>query len=213
MSIRLDSFLPSVLLEFDEVPDAVAEAAIIQSAIRFCSASYFWQEDLDPISLVAGTGEYELDPPMGASVAKVLSVMLNGLNIYPTTILMLDQAGRQWRTATGPTPSKFYQPSSGVLGLYPVPSVDGEDAILVRAALKPTRDCTELADVLYDEQLDTIASGAKAILASNLSKSWGDAGMAVYYTSEFSRGTGQARIDAMKGFTQSHLRVAQRSFI
>lgn len=211
VQVDLLDFVPSVLLEVSTCPEDLALKAVRDTCIDFCDHTNFWQHDLDPITAVANVAEYELDDiPTKTALASIVSMTFQGLPVYPRSREWLDENMPSWREQYSTRPDKFLVQQIGYFQLVPYPSVTVSDAILVRAALKPSRTATQVYDRIYEDYLDDIANGALGRLLAMQSRPWSNADLALYYKGLYELERGSAKIAVRKGHTQLSAVVAPR---
>lgn len=166
-------FFADILPYAPACPDMTIEAAIIAAAIQFCEESKAYQYDMDPISTVAGVGEYDLEPPSGAVVDRIHSVKYNGIGLDPVSMKgMTDRVPK--RTTWTSTPKYFLKNSSTTLLLGPIPAASLTNGLEIRLILKPTRTSSSIPDELYDDYYEAILRLALYRILSIPRKDWSD---------------------------------------
>lgn len=205
MIVSFDDFLPEVLPDVIGCPDAQAVIAIRNAAIDFCKRGNFWKEALDPLTTAANVSTYDLDSPVnGARVVQIMTLFLDGKMIHPRTEEWLDAHEEEWRTYAN-VPKWFFQPTPDLLTLARVP--DGVYTLTGTVSLAPTRRSTGVEQFVFENYLETIASGAKARLCAIPKKPWSDAGLATYHAGRFDSGIASASVESAKGFTRAPIRT------
>lgn len=211
MRIDWEAFFPLVKQHCEQVPDPVLLSAVRAAAAEFCRETLAYRVDLDPLMVVAGTAEYELDPPdMETRIITPLFVSLDGNELVETCE---DEMPRGWRTGNSGRPRSYLVMNAQALWLYPAPSEDSATGLFVRAAVKPTTGSTGAEDFLLEDHGETIAHGAVARILEIPQKAWSDAQLSVYHAGKFRDGLAVTKLRSRKGNTTADLRVTPRAFL
>jgi hypothetical protein len=159
----LTAWLPYVQLP--SCPQMIAIDAIRQAARDFCERTFAWTHMQDAMTVYANEPEYELEPPDNAEAVRVLEAWLSGAPIRVRSVDELNRIYRtnSWNTATG-SPRHLVNLSRHTARLVPIPEERVVAGLVLRIAVKPTTDATEICDEIFDEFRDAIAAGARAIL-------------------------------------------------
>jgi hypothetical protein len=67
-----ESLLPEIIPMVPGCPDTLIENNIRAAVIELCEKAAVLQAELDPITTVAGVYEYDLEPPSGTVVHKIM---------------------------------------------------------------------------------------------------------------------------------------------
>ena len=86
-----ESLLPDVLPSVYGCSDAMAISALRSAAIDLCVKSEIYQQELDPVTTVAKIYEYDLEPPTGTVVEKILWVVYKGDKLEPISTALLEK--------------------------------------------------------------------------------------------------------------------------
>lgn len=211
------SFLPYVMPYVMGCPKPVARRAIVDAAIEFCEKSMLVQQTLDPFSVEQGQPTYDLYVDTHQLVFMPVQVWFKSalLKPQPSAQIANAQAYRQdipeQTLATG-DPREYFSVEPNVIGLYPVPAADLANALTVRAAVRPKRGATQLADVLYDNWVETVADGALMRLHGTPGQAYSDEGQRAKRRGEFYAGLNRATIEASRGRVPGELRVTPNPF-
>jgi hypothetical protein len=208
----LDEFLPYVLTDVPGCSDEVALSAIMSAAIEFCEKSLVLQSDHDPVNVVTGKSDYDLGPPTGMLVCKVMKAWYMGSVLSPTAPDDMDDPTIYNRAVGngGGTPSNYIQKDARTISLWRTPTVDAAKALTMRVALKPARLATSVDDVLFEDWADVISCGAKASLQITPQKTFSNPQMAAFNQGAFVAGINRAMTRANKGNTRANLSVRMR---
>jgi hypothetical protein len=208
MAKTWNDFVSLVAVDVAGCPPLAIREALKEAFATFCEQSGFWAEDLEPISLSAEIADYDLSPPVGARVVTLLSATYRGTPIAAYSGADVEQDMRGWLTSVGGTPvayQLFLDDAAQMIRLYPTPAADEDEALVVRASLKPTADATSLPDWFYEDWRMVLASGALSNLCAVPSKTWSNAELAVYHGKLFRQGITKAMARLATGGTNKVL--------
>lgn len=206
-----DDFLPYVLPDVPGCPEIVAVQQIRNTVIDFCEKSLVVQVDLDPVTLVAGQADYDLEPPTNRLVTKVISLFYRNRLLEPSA-----QDEIQRATFYNPSaleadnqsdPTTWMQKDARTFSVFPIPKNRENGAITIRAAIKPTRASTSCDDVVFEDYVEYIAAGAKARLMIVPNKAYTNPNLVVTQNQLYMQGVNMARQRASRGHTRANLRV------
>ena len=187
-------------------PDTLIENNIRAAVVELCDKASVYQAELDPVTTVSGLFEYDLEPPSGTSVRKILWATHQGKDLEPTTTTLLEQRLPKWREDSG-VPEYFIQQNSATFILAPIPSVTIVGSTIVRAVLRPTHTSTSCDNDVMNDYRDTIINGALFLLLRIPNKDWSDMKGAAVYGELFSRGVDDAERRARNADTAIHRSV------
>ena len=187
-------------------PDTLIENNIRAAVVELCDKASVYQAELDPVTTVSGLFEYDLEPPSGTSVRKILWATHQGKDLEPTTTTLLEQRLPKWREYSG-VPEYFIQQNSATFILAPIPSVTIVGSTIVRAVLRPTHTSTSCDNDVMNDYRDTIINGALFRLLRIPNKDWSDMKGAAVYGELFSRGVDDAERRARNADTAIHRSV------
>jgi hypothetical protein len=202
-SVSYDEFLPEVLQYVPDVPELVAANAVRSSCIEFCERTRFWQQDTDPIELIAGVSNYEFDGGTGVKFVDIVTAWCNDTLLVPKSTEELARLYRHtdWRNVKG-DPAFITRMLPTEIILVPEPIKAG--AILkLRAAYAPTRSSTSVDSTVYEEYLEIIAYGARARLYNTPKQSYFDKASATEFEKRFRVGITEARVRVNRGMTRA----------
>lgn len=158
---RFEDMLPDARAGLPGAADFTILNALRRSAAELCRQSEVWQQQLDAFAVQAGVSQYDLSPPSGARVARIIWLKYDGTKIYP-----LAERGLQGKDdgAIGPPTNYSQSTSAQTLTLYPTPGTTDTKLIEIYATLVPLPNATTLPDDLAIEYRPGIVAGAKAEL-------------------------------------------------
>jgi hypothetical protein len=214
--ILLDEFLPDVLPYVSGVPEIVAISAIRDSVIEFCRKTNYWQYDISGINVENGNAEVNLtvDFDVDVNIVKVMHVYLGDHLLIPRASDELARVYRasNWQLLEG-FPQFYTQKRYSVLQLVPKPLLPSAQQLYVRVSLAPTRESREIKKEIYDHYLDTIASGAKAMLYKTPGQPYFDRASARENEIAFRAGVSEAKIEVNKSMTRTSTRIEYQRVI
>lgn len=210
-----EAFLPYVMPEVIGAPEPVVIQAIRNAAIEFCEKSLVLQRDHDPVTVIANVVDYDLEPPTGYLVAKVMKAWLDNIKLDPVAPDFVADAGVYNRLyssySAGPsTPRAYVQKDPRSISLWPVADKKYANGLTMRVALKPTRASTTIEDEMFEDYAEVIASGAISRLMMSVDKPYTNAQGAVNHRGAFMAGINTARSRALHGHSRANLSVQLR---
>lgn len=211
----IDDFLPDVLTEVPGCPPDLARQMLRNTIIEFCEKSLVHQVTLDPLTLLAGVSEYDLEPPNGYRVHKLMKVWFRGQELQPLNLDGIDRPEAYadfvgGYTSSNSTPTGYTQRDKSTVTFLPIADQRYPNAITMRAALAPLRNLTQVEDFLYEEWCDPIAAGTKARLMLNPGKPYTNVEAATVNQARYISGRNEALQQAKRGNVRSELRVKLR---
>lgn len=190
----LSALHPYVVPHFPNVPEPAIDRAILDGAIQFCRDSLVWQESTDPILVIAGVAEYDVEPASNAEPIRVLAAVKAHAHLDRALLAGSDIA--KIGEATG-----FVQPAPRIVRLVSVPEEGA--SIVLRVALEPKATATTLDDSLVRYWKEPIAAAAKQRLALT----YGDINQAQIAEQQYQFGLARARAQAQVGAHRGRLRT------
>ena len=195
MAIQYEALLPEVLPHVPGCLDSTAEKAIRSATIDLCERAGVYRKELDKVSAVANTFQYDFDAPTGTTVHRIEWITFEGEELEPISSTLLEQRIRKWREETG-QPEYYVQQSSTSFYVAPVPASNSSLAFQVRAVLKPTHTSSACDNDVMNNYRDTIVNGALFRLLRMPNVSWSDMNAAGVYGSLFTQDVVRAEQDA-----------------
>jgi hypothetical protein len=201
-------FLPEVMPYVPDCPEAVAVNAIRSATIEFCRKSLWLIYTHDPITTVAGSGEYELDLPEDTELAMILAASYGTLPLKPVGSA---EVATIMKPLLGQT--RYYtQIDSYNVELIAVPQDSGIQLQML-LAITPTRASMACDDALAERWAERIGYGARARLYEIPGQTFSNPDMAMKYASRFHTGIGEAIVERNRGLTRATLRVVPPRFV
>lgn len=193
------AFLARVIPFARECPESVAVGAIRDAAIEFCEKSHWLHYRHDPITLIAGIAEYELDVPDEHDPAAIIDLWYGSRRLTPTTHdTLVSTYGGDYGSRRGP-PDAYLSVDHSEITFVPVPETTEVSAITGIIAVKPTRDSLSCDDSIFREWSEAVAHGALWRLKEMDGMAWSDASKAIGHRAHFTAGIRDANIKRRRG--------------
>lgn len=210
-----DKFFPNILPEVPGASEMVVENAVKNAVIEFCEKSLILQRDHDPVTLVEGIVDYDLEPPTGYLVLKVMKAWLENNELSPLAPDFVREAAVYNRLFSSyqkanSTPRAYLQKDERTVSVWSPPEKKYPNGLTMRVALKPTRASTEVDDLVFEDYAEVIASGALSRLMMSAGKPYTNIEMAAVHKGLFQQGINLARSRALHGHVRSNLSVKLR---
>lgn len=205
-------FLDYVLPDVPGATNEVALLAIKSTVIDFCEKSLILQRDHDPVTIIKGTIDYDLEPPKDHLITKIMKVFYRQYEIRPMTpddiraAQMYNKNYPDAKPEEGP-PKLYTQKDARTFSIYPYPKETEKLSLTLRVALKPTRSATQCDDLIFEEYAETIGHGAVTRLALSPNKPYSNAQMAGARNVLYTAGLNMARQRANRGYVRANTQV------
>jgi hypothetical protein len=206
----LSDFMPYVLPYVQGCTYPLAELHIRNICIDFCTHAPIVQERPDPIDVVAGQIEYDIDT---ASYTAATLILEAAYQLRPLAILKVGDINFEQAHQYQGEPRALMQSAQPTFTLDHTPAVDAPGAITMLVATKPTRMATNVADLLLNDYGFEIGQGVVGRLMMIPGHEWTNPAIAGAYTQIYERARTEARIRAEASFGQTGSRVMSRRFI
>jgi hypothetical protein len=208
------AFLDYVL---PQVPGATNEMALHEiknTIIDFCEKSLLLQIDHDPVTAINNIMDYDLEPPSGRLVTKIIRAWYKGVPLDPVGPDEINSAS-VYNQLSGAVirredPRLITQKDARSFSVYPIPNETVPNAITLRVALKPTRTSSTIDDVIFEDYAEIIGHGAISRLALSPDKPYTNPQLAVARNALYLAGVNVARDRALKGYVRVSKQVRMR---
>lgn len=210
-----EDFFPYVMPDVIGAPEPLVVQAVRNACIEFCEKSLILTRDHDPITVVSGIIDYDLEPPTGYIVVKVQKAWLDNNPLNPLVPDFVKDASVYNRLfssyqAQTSTPSAFLQKDARSISIWPVPDQQYKNGLTMRVALKPSRASTEIEDEVFEDYAEAIGQGAMYRLQASVGKAYTNSEMAGVNKGLFEMAINVARQRATHGHVRSNLSVKMR---
>lgn len=206
--MKWSDFYPYVLSECDRVMLDVADLYIRQAAIEFCEETGVYVADHDPITLIKGINEYDLDAPEAETdIVLVKKAWVGDAAIDYVSQDTLNQRPVYWPSESAPRPTAFTQQTQTSLIVFPKPSEAMVNGLKLKVVLRPSLTATGIVDWMGKKYVQEISAGAKAMLMDMVNKPWTSHDGAAKYRAQFEAAKTRATIEATRSFTRAAQQV------
>jgi hypothetical protein len=205
--VKYEDMLDEVMPELPGCSNAIAVKALKDACHMFLSQSLVYQQKNDPISVEAGTAEYDLDSFTGYENIMPVAVYIDTRKIDPTTEDKLRTMHRQWDEQEGQV-GAYIMVSPDIIRLVYIPEADG--VLDVKVALTTSKRSTGIEDFIWDQYYEYIAAGAKRRVMRIPNKPYSQPELAKEYGMTERFGIDQARSRSLKSGTNTSLHVRMR---
>ena len=203
-----EDLIPDVMPEAPGCPTAIVQRHLRDTLRHFCRESWFWKENLKPITLLPftegaiGTYVYDLTEALAepADVVGVDHLMYKGSLLASGSMGAMDSCVNGWRQQIGETPRMYVM--TGPRHVRFVPASDRAQAIAItgRVVVMPAMTANSFGDDLLNFN-DALAAGALARLQKMANKEWSDRESAEINQSLYEDGLSLAKLEAMRDYT------------
>lgn len=215
MAASYEDFFSNILPEAPGAAEMIVANAVRNACIEFCEKSLILQRDHDPVTLKSGVVDYDLEPPKGYIVVKVMKAWLEDQQLDPLAPDVVREASVYNRLFSSyqdksSTPRFYLQKDERSISVWNPPDKDYANGLTMRVALKPTRASESIESVILEDYAETIASGALSRLMMSVGKPYTNVEMAAVHKGLFQQGINVARSRALHGQVRSNLSVKLR---
>lgn len=162
-----------------QCPNTVLDAQVLETLIDFCKNTLILKLDATAITILEDTEEYTPAYSSGSYKAlKIVHALLgdeteDDTPIDITSEWYLDQTGPYWkRQATSGDFTHVFLTMDGKVRVYPVPDSDLTDELMLKLAVEPAIDATEVDDIIYNDHRMAIRAGVLSEILGLPKKIW-----------------------------------------
>lgn len=194
----------------DQVPGAanpILDRALRQASIEFFTESTTWTYTMDPMAVVEGETEYQVELPSDQNL-----VLINWGRIEGQEDLLRSHDVRRPLPAEGYGESRFIIPvDSTTFRLWPAPTQDGQVSLTVSVC--PSYSSTGVPDAVGRKYAQQLSYGALRNLFGEVSAPYYSAKEFERYGVLFRNAIAKARIDVNRAYTAGNLKIDTRGFV
>lgn len=206
--VSYEDFLTEVLPYAPNCSEPQAINAIRNACIEFCQKTLFLQQDMDPITVQATVGTYEVDVPTGYKLGTIISLYWDGIYIMRKTQAELEKIyGLNWQTIDTGVPRYFTQFDPDTFTVCLTPTENLTNGFEGRISLIPTKDSTTIDEKVKERFFEVIAAGALARLLRTPNEPYTDDAKAMAYLSAFRVGIQEASLYVRGGMNKAPMKV------
>lgn len=212
--INYDEFLSEVLPYAPNCSEPQAVNAIRNACIEFCDNTLFIQQDMDPITVQAGVGEYEVDVPTNYVLGTIISLYWDSAYLPRKTQAELEKSfGMNWQLIDDGTPSAFTQFNEDTFRVCLTPQEALVNGFTGRISLVPTRSSSTVDSRIKERYTETIAAGALARLLRTPNEPYTDVQASMAYLAKFRVDMQTATSYVRGGMNNAPMRVYQKRIV
>lgn len=193
---KLEFFLPRLLVWCPSAPEPLVYQELLDSAITFCEESHVVRYITDPITVIPGVADYDIDLPQFTDLTRIVRVWYGDSQFTPARA----------------TPMNWLVTDIGQLTVYPTPSESTIGPMFMEVATKPTRTALSVADQLYTDWIEGVVGGAVARICSMPDQPWSNDANAAKGAAAYRAWKNKAMFEATKGRVQRDTTVQMRPF-
>lgn len=194
-SVEFIDLLPEVLATAAACPTPTVIRNLRNAARELCEDSDCYRVTLENTVVIANQAAVEIAVPEFTTLHKPISLQLNGEEIRPFSIVMMDWDEDGWRDESG-TPKYWMRSNDTLNAVRLVPSPDTTmtaNGLKGEVAVKPSRTATEVDEVFLDRFHSALIDGALSKLLAVSSAPWYDPALAGYHGQLFEEAKDEAR--------------------
>lgn len=211
--MNFSDWVPDVQVEVRTASTGVIFRAIRWTLQEFCQRTHFWQQDIEPITLLpfnelaAGTFIYPISVPDGTQLITIRDFVFDSQPLIERSASWLDEHYPTWRMATG-DPRFFLMMSDRQARFVPASTEVKPIAITGRMVLEPSREGTTFPDAFqtYEEGL---VNGVLSRLLAMRGKPWTDGQRAALCQTFFEMAVSDAKQKQMRDWTYGRITTEQ----
>lgn len=209
-NITLLNVAHKVRTEIPDVPLPHITQLLRETLVDFCENSESYTYRIDPITLIEGINEYEVDTPRGTVVSKVLRLSYERTRLEPSSEILLEEEVPGWEERRSRPTHFFYARST--LTFAPVPPQTQPLAVRGTVALKPSFDSSEIDLGFLDENYEGVKHGVLSRLYGEANQPWSNASREQKHFALFQMQIENARAKARQDHTAKKGTVAYGGF-
>lgn len=206
--MQIDDLVHYVRLELPGVMDVIIVQAMAATAMDFCEHTRVWDEIQDPVALMDGVSQYDMEGPTGARVLTIANVWAADRELVAVTMAELVRHLPNWQTAQGSQPV-YYNAARDLkaITVYPTPMGANKALLTLKAQYAPKRTATTLPDFLGDDHHDALVAGTKARLMVQVNVPWSNPAAGLMHQQFYDQAVSQARINQLHEQVPATIRV------
>lgn len=214
----LETFVQDFAVELVGCPRPLMERTARDGLRDLCERLRFLRQGEIVISVVEDEAAYSLTLPTGYDLVGITRVDVGDVNSGRSLEVtsesgLAQQYGITWKSMRGAIPTSVYVDSSKRLVVFPRPSADFDQDLIIEAAVKPALTVTSVDDILYTDYHQAVADYCRWRLMAIPGQPWSNEKLAAYYQLEYERAVTTAQARLLKNFSGRPLRVKPRSFL
>lgn len=205
-----ETLVRDVSLFAPNCPDTTILYALKMTAIDFCQESHWWKYTGDPIDVVAGETEYQIEVPSGTEAINVIAAWYEDYPLAPTGFAARSIWPNVRAEAREAKPNGYSALTNDTIKLYPTPDKSVPSSLTLMVALMPSYSATGVDASLVNVWTDTLINGALARLYDIPNQPFTNQEAAKKRELMYRQDVVKAKIQANKMLTTASLRVRPR---
>ena len=208
--VSWEEFYPYVRPMAQDCPVGIVDAAIRAACIEFCQKSLIWDIETVCGDLIEGERIYRYNNKQDdISIVMPLCCIIrdkddNGIIkdhiVVPANRKDLDYYEPQWRTYEKEYPERFYMLDSNTVCLVDIPTKSVANGLHILCAVKPNRKATGVAEFIFQDWAEEIASGALARIHAMAGRVWANPQLVDYHARKFRAAISRAKSKLYKSY-------------
>lgn len=196
--MKISDLVRFVAIDVPGCPGPVIELAILETAIDFCRKTYAWDEIQDPVPVINGISQYDVDTPTDGEVVAIRAVWGFNRQLLPKTMAEIQRLLPNWQDGRSNQPVYYNAASTSpaFIRLFPIPE-NADGMLTFRVAYAPKITSTTLDDDLVARYRDGLVSGAKARLMLNVGRAWTNPALAGVHVRAYENAKVEAKLAVM----------------
>lgn len=201
--VKWEDFYPYVRPMAQDCPISIVDAAIRAACIEFCSKSLIWNVETICGDMTAGERVYKYNNK-NDQISNVMPIccIIRDVRVgdkpedhfaYPTNLQDLDYYEPNWRLSEAPFPKRFYMKDPNTIVFVENPTETVPHGIHLLCAVKPNRKAEGVAEFIFQDWAEEIASGALYRIHSMAGRVWANPGIVQLHYSKFRAGISRAK--------------------
>ena len=188
-------FYPQLMPSVRGCPNPTANLALVDAAREFFRRTRLWREWLDPVTVMDGQREYDLDMPTGSVVVRIEACTSNG---SPMDVLSANAQASDFTAQD--------QLGTGIVSqdratFYLTRLVPAGVVLQARVSLMPNKTAVGIPNDLFQQHYEDIVSGAKHRLMLLPNTTFMNPEIAVLELGKFETAIASKAVTAWRGAT------------
>ena len=205
-----EEFYPYVRPMAQDCPVGIVDAAIRAACIEFCTKSLIWNIETICGDILEGERIYRYNNKRDdISIVMPLCCIIRDKDaqgniqdhmVVPTNRQDLDYYEPNWRQLEQDYPSRFYMLDSNTVCLVEKPTKSIGAGLHILTAVKPNRKATGVAEFIFQDWAEEIASGALARIHAMAGRVWADPQLVDFHSKKFRAAISRAKSKLYKSY-------------
>lgn len=196
MSTPFEELYPMVYPDVLGCPEMLIETNMRRVVQDFCGRTSIEKYEMDPVTVVEGLSEYDLEAPSGMMVHSVYLANLDGNPLTALNEKLVEARFPRHREFTG-SPEGYVR-KGAILWLYPQPDRTIPNGLYVTTVVKPNMTSTDMPDVVFTDHHEAIVAGTLARLMLIPNRDWSNPQLAQFHAAAYESKTQIAERRARK---------------